>query len=173
MNYKDYIASIPGFPKEGIIFRDVTPIMENPTVFKAVTNEISEFVKECGATKVVGPEARGFWFGIPVANQLNLPFVPIRKPGKLPRKVISETYSLEYGTDTLCVHEDSLQPGDKIVIIDDLLATGGTVKAIVNMAKKLGVEVVGTAFVVELDEIKGRDQFGEIPVFSLTHFEGE
>ena len=173
MNIKDYIASIPNFPKEGIIFRDVTPIMENPEVYKEVTNQICEFVKSVGATKVVGPEARGFWFGIPVANQLELPFAPIRKPGKLPRKVISETYSLEYGTDTLCMHEDAVAPGDKVVIIDDLLATGGTVCATINMLKKQGAEVVGTAFIVELDEINGRAKFGDVPVFALTHYEGE
>lgn len=173
MDYKNYIASIPDFPKKGIMFRDVTPIMENPAVFKEVTKEISEFIKGTGATKVIGPEARGFWLGIPAAMELDLPFVPVRKPGKLPRKVVSESYALEYGTDTLCIHEDSIKAGDKVVIVDDLLATGGTVKAIINLCTRLGVEVVGAAFVVELDELKGKDKFGDINVFSLTHYEGE
>lgn len=173
MNFKDYIATIPDFPKKGIMFRDVTPMMENPEVYKEVTKELCAYVKETGATKVIGPEARGFWFGIPVAMELDLPFVPVRKPGKLPRKVVSESYSLEYGTDTLCIHEDSIHAGDKVVIIDDLLATGGTVKAIINLCTRLGVEVVGTAFIVELDELKGKEKFGDISVFSLTHYEGE
>lgn len=173
MNYKDYIASIPGFPKEGIIFRDVTPILENPDVYKSVTKDISKFAKDLEATVVIGPEARGFWFGIPVAEELKLPFVPVRKPGKLPRAVITETYELEYGTDTLCMHADSLKASDKVIIVDDLLATGGTVEAIVKLVEKQGAQVVGIAFVVELDDLKGKDKFKDIPVFSLTHYEGE
>ncbi|MDD7281540.1 adenine phosphoribosyltransferase [Floccifex sp.] len=173
MDIKNYIESIPGFPKEGIIFRDVTPILEHPEAYKKVTDELSSFVQSVQADIVIGPEARGFWFGIPVANQLNLPFVPVRKPGKLPRKTIEETYQLEYGTDTLCMHADSLKPGLKVVIIDDLLATGGTVEAIVKLVQKQGAQVVGIGFVVELDDLKGKEKFKDIPVCSLTHFEGE
>ena len=173
MDYKDYIANIPGFPKEGIMFRDVTPILENPAVFKEVTKEIAQFIKSVGANKIVGPEARGFWFGIPAALETDLPFEVVRKPGKLPRETISESYSLEYGTDTLCMHADAVKQGDKIVVVDDLLATGGTVEAIVKMIQKQGAQVVGLAFIVELDELNGRAKFGDIPVLSLTHYEGE
>lgn len=173
MNIKDCIESIPGFPKEGIIFRDVTPILENPEVFEEVTKQLADFVKSVNANVIVGPEARGFFFGIPVANALKLPFVPVRKPGKLPRKTISESYELEYGTDTLCMHADSLKENDRVVIIDDLLATGGTVEAIVKLIQKQNAQVAGIGFVIELDDLKGKQKFEGIPVCSLTHFEGE
>ena len=173
MDIKEYIADIPGFPKEGIIFRDVTPIMENPEVYKEITNLLAGYAKDEQATVIIGPESRGFWFGIPVALQLDLPFVPVRKPGKLPRKTISESYDLEYGQDTLCMHADSLKAGDKVFIIDDLMATGGTAQAMVKMVEKLGAKVVGAGFVIELDELKGRDKLGNVPIYSLTHYEGE
>lgn len=173
MEIKNYIASIPGFPKEGIIFRDVTPILQNAEVLKEVTNQLSEFTKSVNADIVLGPEARGFLFGVPVAMECDLGFAPVRKPGKLPRKTISETYELEYGQDELCIHADAIQPGQKVVIIDDLLATGGTVEAIIKLVQKMGGEVVGCAFVIELDELNGKAKFGDIPVCSLTHYEGE
>lgn len=173
MNVKDYIASIPGFPKEGIIFRDITPILETPKVMRYVVDEFTNFVKETKADLILGPEARGFLFGAPVALEADLPFAPVRKPGKLPRDTIEEEYELEYGTDKLCIHEDVIKPGQKVVVIDDLLATGGTVEAIVRMVKKMGGEVVGICFVIELDDLKGMEKFKDIPVCVLSHFEGE
>ena len=173
MTIKDHIVSIPGFPKEGIIFRDVTPILECPEAFEEVTKQLSQFARDVQADVIIGPEARGFFFGIPVANELKLPFVPVRKPGKLPRKTISETYELEYGTDTLCMHADSLKPENRVVIIDDLLATGGTVEAIVKLVEKQQAKVAGIGFVIELDDLKGKSKFEGIPVCSLVHFEGE
>ena len=173
MDLKKYIASIPGFPKEGIVFRDVTPILETPNVMHYVIDTFSDFVRDTKADLILGPEARGFLFGVPVALQTNLPFAPVRKPGKLPRKTVEETYDLEYGTDKLCVHADVIKPGQRVVVIDDLLATGGTAQAIVSMVEKLGGQVVGLGFVIELDDLKGIDKFNDIPVCVLTHFEGE
>ncbi len=172
MDLKNFVASIPGFPKEGIIFRDCTPIISNPEAFKYAINQISEFAKNVGANVIMGPEARGFIFGCPVAYQLGLPFVPVRKPGKLPREQVTEDYDLEYGKNTLCIHTDSLKKGDKVLIIDDLLATGGTVGACEKLAEKLGATVVGAAFVIELVDLKGREKFN-CPVLSLTSYEGE
>lgn len=173
MDLKDYIESIPGFPKEGIIFRDVTPILQNASAMRYCVDQINNFVQEVGADVILAPEARGFLFGVSVALENNIGFVPVRKPGKLPRKVVSETYDLEYGQDELCMHADAIRPGQKVVIVDDLLATGGTVEAIVKMVEKMGATVSGIAFVIELDDLIGKDRFKDIPVLSLTHFEGE
>ena len=173
MDLKEYIASIPGFPKEGIIFRDVTPILQNAKAMRYCVNEFNAFTSEVNADVVVAPEARGFLFGVSVALENNLPFVPVRKPGKLPRKTIEQTYDLEYGQDTLCMHEDAIKPGQRVVILDDLLATGGTVEAIVKMVERMGAVVAGVGFVIELDDIKGRDKFKDIDICVLTHFEGE
>ena len=157
MNIKDYIYDIPNFPKPGIVFKDITPICDNGEAFKYVTEELAKFAKECGATHIVSPESRGFIFGCPVATNLGIGFVPVRKPGKLPREVISEEYELEYGTNVLTAHRDSLKPGDKVVVIDDLLATGGTLKAAIRLAERLGAEIVGVACVIELLGLGGKD----------------
>lgn len=173
MDLKQYIESIPDFPKEGIIFRDVTPILEDPLCMQNVVNDLSDFVKKVKGQKIVAPEARGFFFGVPTALQCHLGFVPVRKPGKLPRRTISQNYALEYGEDTLEMHEDAILPGEKVVIIDDLLATGGTLEAIVKMVEKKGAQVVGVACIIELDDLKGRTRLKDIPFYSLIHFEGE
>lgn len=173
MDLKERIASIPGYPKEGIIFRDVTPILSDPAAMKEVTEKMAEFAKESNADLIVGPEARGFLFGVPAALEANLGFAPVRKHGKLPRETISETYSLEYGTDELQMHKDAIQPGQRVLIVDDLLATGGTVEAIAKMIKKLGGEVAGYAFVIELDDLHGKDRLQDAPVYTLVHYEGE
>lgn len=173
MDIKDYIASIPGFPKEGIIFRDITPILQEPKALHSVVSQLSDFVKEVEADVVLGPEARGFLFGVPVASNCEVGFIPVRKPGKLPRETISQTYDLEYGQDALCIHTDAIRPGQKVVIIDDLLATGGTVEAIIKLVHAMQATVVGCGFVVELDDLHGRDLLQDIPICALTHFEGE
>jgi len=173
MELNDYIASIPGFPMEGIIFRDITPILASPKAMRHVTRKLADFIEDQNATLVLAPEARGFLFGLPAAVEADVAFAPVRKPGKLPRTVVEETYDLEYGTDTLQIHADAIKPGDRVVIVDDLLATGGTVQAIRHMAEKCGAEVVGTAFVVELDDLKGRDRLEDVPILSLVHYEGE
>ena len=133
-------------------------------------DQITEFAKEVGATIVVGPESRGFIFGCPVANNLNIGFAPVRKPGKLPREQITEKYTLEYGSNELCMHTDSIKPGDKVIIIDDLLATGGTLKATCNIVNKLGGTVVGIACLIELIDLKGRDLLEGYPVFTLIKY---
>ena len=170
MNFEKYIKEVPDFPKKGIMFKDCTPILENPVAFKEVIDQFGQFAKEKGANIVVGPEARGFIFGTPLAVCNNLGFVPVRKPGKLPREVISQEYELEYGTDTLEMHKDAIKKGDKVVICDDLLATGGTVKAIIEMVNKLGGEVVGCCFLIELDFLAGREKLGNTPICSLIHY---
>ena len=170
MNYKDYIAIVEDFPIKGISFKDITPILKNGEVFKLITKDIAEFAKKVGANVIVGPESRGFIFGCPVAVELGLSFVPIRKPGKLPRETVSKEYSLEYGTNTLCIHADALSKGDKVLIVDDLLATGGTIGAAVELINSLGADVVGCAFVVELTELKGREKLGDVEVLSLTEY---
>lgn len=156
MDYKKYIATVKDFPTEGIMFRDTTPLMANGEAFKSACEELEEFAKESGATLIAGPEARGFIFGCPIAKDLEIGYVPIRKPNKLPRETISVSYSLEYGTNTLCIHKDAVKPGDKVFIVDDLLATGGTVKAAVDLVEKLGGEVVGLGFLIELKDLNGR-----------------
>lgn len=166
---EDYIRSIPGFPKEGILFRDVTPILSHPEAYQAVLESLKEYAKKVGATVVAGPEARGFWFGCPVAAELGLSFVPVRKPGKLPAETISEKYDLEYGSNEVCMHADAIKPGDKVLIIDDLLATGGTAEASAKMVERLGGEVVGCAFIIELygNGMDGRGTLSKYDVFSL------
>ncbi len=170
MNYKDYIAIVEDFPIKGISFKDITPLLSNGEVFKSITNEIAAYAKKVGANVIVGPESRGFIFGCPVAVELGISFVPIRKPGKLPREVITKEYSLEYGSNTLCMHADAVKEGDKVLIIDDLLATGGTIGAAIDLIESVGAKVVGCAFVVELTELKGREKFKGIDVLSLTQY---
>ena len=157
MNLSDYITTIPDFPQKGIMFRDITTLLQNGEAFSYAVKKIAEYAKSKGATVIVGPEARGFMIGCPVATELKIGFVPVRKPGKLPRASISEEYSLEYGTNTLSIHADSLKKGDKVVIVDDLLATGGTVGALVQLTRKLGGNVKAAAFIIDLFDLGGAD----------------
>lgn len=167
MNFEKHIATIEGFPKEGISFKDITPLMQNGEVFHAACQKIVEFARKVGATVIVGPESRGFIFGCPVAFELKIGFVPIRKPGKLPREVVTEEYDLEYGSNTLCMHADAVKEGDKVLIVDDLLATGGTVVAAKHLVEKLGATVVGAAFLIELEELNGKKLLEDIEVLSI------
>lgn len=170
MNLKNYIADIQDFPKEGILFRDITPLMNDGEAFKYATKSICDFAKEVGAELVLGPEARGFIFGCPVAYELGLGFVPVRKPGKLPRETVSFEYDLEYGSNTLCIHADSIKKGQKVLIVDDLLATGGTVEATIKLVEKLGGEVVGCAFLIELLDLKGRELIKNYNIKALIQY---
>ena len=167
---KSSIRDIPDFPKPGILFKDITTLLSRPDMFRLAIDGISEHYRGKGIQKVVGIESRGFIFGSPVAYQLNAGIIPIRKKGKLPYKTISATYALEYGTDTLQMHEDAIRPGEKILIVDDLLATGGTVSAAIELAKKLGADIVGAAFIIELDFLKGRQKLKDIDVYSLITY---
>ena len=151
MDLKKYIKDIPDFPEPGVLFRDVTPLLADKDAYQESIRLLSDFAKEKKVDLVVGPEARGFLFGCPVALALNCGFVPIRKPGKLPREVVSQSYDLEYGSNEIQMHSDSIQPGQNVLIVDDLLATGGTVDAAVSLIEKMGGNVVGIAFLIELE----------------------
>ena len=170
---EDYVRSIENFPKEGIIFRDITTVIGDKDGFKLAIDGMIEKLKDLDFDVVVGPESRGFIFGTPVAYVLNKPFVPIRKKGKLPCETISEDYELEYGTATLEVHKDSIKSGDRVVIIDDLIATGGTTKAIIKLVERLGGQVVKICNVIELVDLKARDNLEGYEIESLIQYEGE
>ncbi len=170
MNLKDYVASIPDFPSKGILFRDITPLMADGNAFHESCDKLIDYARKVGAEVVAGPESRGFIFGCPVANELKIGFVPVRKPGKLPRKTISYKYDLEYGSNELHIHADAIKPGQKVLIIDDLLATGGTVEATAKMVEKLGGEVVGCAFLIELEGLGGRDKLNGYDVYTLMKY---
>lgn len=170
MNLKDYIALVEDYPKEGIKFRDITPLLGNGEAYRAATDAFVKFAREKEADLVVGPEARGFIFGCPVAHEMGIGFAPVRKPGKLPREVVSYEYDLEYGSNTLCMHKDSIKPGQRVIIVDDLLATGGTVEATVKIIEELGGVVAGLAFLIELDELKGREKLANYDVMTLMNY---
>ena len=171
---KSSIKSIPNYPKEGIIFRDITSLLEVPAAFKAAIDLIVEQYRDKGITKVLGTESRGFIFGAPVALALGLPFELVRKPKKLPRETISQSYQLEYGQDTLEMHIDAISDGDNVLIIDDLLATGGTVEATVKLVQRLGGVVKHAAFVINLPELGGEKRLNNLGVdcYTLVNFEG-
>ena len=171
---KSSIKSIPNYPKEGIIFRDITTLLEVPAAFKATIDLIVEQYRDKGITKVLGTESRGFIFGAPVALALGLPFELVRKPKKLPRETISQSYQLEYGQDTLEMHVDAISQGDNFLIIDDLLATGGTVEATVKLVQRLGGTVKHAAFVINLPELGGEKRLNNLGVncYTLVNFEG-
>ena len=170
MDLKKYIADIPDFPEPGVIFRDVTPLLANKDAYQESIRLISEFAKDKKVDVIVGPEARGFLFGCPVALALHCGFVPVRKPGKLPREVISQSYDLEYGSNEIQMHSDSIQAGQNVLVVDDLLATGGTVEAAIKKKKKMGGNVVGTAFLIELEALKGRELLKDYDVFSVLKY---
>ncbi|NRA31153.1 MAG: adenine phosphoribosyltransferase [Parvularculaceae bacterium] len=172
MDLKSTIRAIPDYPKPGIVFRDLTTLMGDPEAFKATCAALADAFKSRGATHVAGIEARGFIFGAAVADRLGAAFVPVRKKGKLPLKTVTKSYALEYGEDTLEVHEDALPNGSKVLIVDDLLATGGTAAATVELVREVGGEVLATAFVVELEGLPGRGKLEDLDaeVFSLTTF---
>jgi len=170
MDLKKYIADIPDFPSKGILFRDITPLMQSGEAFKEACGQIIEYAKKVNAEIVAGPESRGFIFGCPVSYDLGIGFVPVRKPNKLPRKTVSFKYDLEYGSNELHMHEDAIKKGQKVLIIDDLLATGGTVEATIKIIEKLGGEVVGCAFLIELEDLKGREHLKGYDVFSVMKY---
>ncbi|MDP2575556.1 adenine phosphoribosyltransferase [Vibrio penaeicida] len=168
------IKSIPDYPKPGILFRDVTSLMEDAAAYRATIALLVEKYKDMGFTKIVGTEARGFLFGAPLALELGVGFVPVRKPGKLPRETVAQSYELEYGTDTLEIHTDAIAKGDKVLVVDDLLATGGTIEATVKLIRQLGGDVEHAAFVINLPEIGGETRLKEfgLNVYSICEFEG-
>jgi adenine phosphoribosyltransferase len=167
---KKLIREVPDFPKKGILFYDITTLLKDKLGFATLINALSEHYMDKQVDLIIGIEARGFIFGPALAYRLNAGFVPVRKPKKLPAEVAKVTYDLEYGTDTLEIHKDAVQPGQRVIVVDDLLATGGTAAACVELVKSIGGEVAGLAFVVELDFLKGRQKLNGMDVFSLLHY---
>ncbi|SCP97132.1 adenine phosphoribosyltransferase [Anaerobium acetethylicum] len=170
---EDYVRSIPDFPEEGVIFRDVTSILEEAEGLQLAINAMQELVKDVDFDVVIGPESRGFIFGVPIAYNLKKAFVPVRKKGKLPRETVEMEYDLEYGSATLEMHADAIKPGQKVVIIDDLIATGGTTEAIVKLIEALGGEVVKITFLMELAGLNGRDKLKGYDVETVICYEGK
>jgi adenine phosphoribosyltransferase len=170
---EDYVTSIPDFPEEGIIFRDVTTILEDPDGLTIAVDGIRDMLKGVEYDSVVGPESRGFIFGVPVAYAEHKGFIPVRKKGKLPREVLSADYELEYGTATVEIHKDSIRPGQKVVIIDDLIATGGTIEAIIKLVEELGGVVVKICFIMELAGLNGREKLAGYDVEAMITYEGK
>ncbi|MBU1248499.1 MAG: adenine phosphoribosyltransferase [Proteobacteria bacterium] len=158
MDLRAYIRDIPDYPKKGITFFDITPMLKSPECFAYIIDQLAERFADTGANKIVGADARGFLFGTPLAMTLNVGFIPVRKPGKLPYKTVEASYELEYGSDTLCMHVDAIDKGDKVLIIDDLLATGGTCGAMIDLVQGNGGTVVGIGFVIELGFLDGPSQ---------------
>lgn len=171
MDFHNWIREIPDFPQKGILFRDITPLLEDGQAYRAAIDELAMFSKDHHADLIVGPEARGYVVGAPLAYALGAGFIPVRKKGKLPGKTISVSYGLEYGTDVLEIHEDAIKKGQRVIVADDLLATGGTMSATIELVQKLGGEVVGAAFFIELKELNGRQRMGDIPVCTLVSYE--
>jgi len=170
MNYHKFIEIVEDWPQEGISFKDITPLMADGEAFRAAVDDIVEFAKEKEIDVVVGPEARGFIIGCPVAYSLEVGFVPVRKKGKLPREVIQVDYGLEYGHNVLAIHKDAIKPGQRVLIADDLLATGGTIEATIKLVEELGGVVVGCAFLIELSHLDGMDKLDGYEVMSLMKY---
>jgi adenine phosphoribosyltransferase len=170
MDLKSFIRDIPDFPKKGIIFKDITPLLQNPQAFQAVIDQLAARYQNKNLKAVVAMESRGFIFGAPFALRLGVAFVPVRKPGKLPHKTHSETYDLEYGKDTLEIHQDAVSKGDKVLVLDDVLATGGTAAATVRLVEKAGGEVTEAAFLMHLTFLKGQDKLKSTPFFSIIQY---
>lgn len=170
MDYKRYIKIVEDWPKKGIQFKDITPLMANGDAFRSVVNEIVTYAKEKEIDVIVGPEARGFIIGCPVSYALGVGFVPVRKEGKLPREVVKIDYGLEYGKNILTIHKDAIKPGQRVLITDDLLATGGTIQATIKLVEELGGIVVGCAFIIELSYLGGMEKLQGYDVLSLMSY---
>lgn len=173
MDLKQYIRSIPDFPKPGIMFRDITPLLSTPAAFRECISRLKSRFQSDGITAVVAAEARGFIFAAPLALEIGARFIPVRKPGKLPYKTRAFEYSLEYGKDTLEIHLDALAPNDRVLLVDDLLATGGTIEACSQLARTSGAELVAAAFIIELTFLNARAQLAPLDCFSLIEYHNE
>ncbi|MEN0642986.1 adenine phosphoribosyltransferase [Alkalicoccobacillus gibsonii] len=170
MDFKQYVTIVEDYPKEGIRFKDITTLMQDGPAYKAAIQALGEYAADLDADLIVGPEARGFVVGCPLAVEMGKGFIPVRKAGKLPREVLSVDYGLEYGKDSLTIHKDSITKGQKVLITDDLLATGGTIEATIKMVEELGGVVVGIAFLIELSYLNGRDRLKNYNTFSLMTY---
>jgi adenine phosphoribosyltransferase len=170
LRLEDWIRDIPDFPQKGVLFKDITPLLQNGPAFHAAIDQLAAHYAGAGIQKVVGVESRGFIFGAPLAYMLNCGFVPVRKFGKLPYKTVNVEYALEYGTNVVEIHTDAIVPGERVLVVDDLLATGGTVSAAIELVEKLGGQIAGIAFLVELTFLRGRDHFKGHDVFALIKY---
>ena len=170
MELKNYIAKVMDYPKEGIVFRDITPLMADGPAYHESVKQLVDYARELQVDVIVGPEARGFSVGCPVAYELEIGFAPVRKKGKLPRPTVDVDYELEYGTATLTMHEDAIKPGQRVLITDDLLATGGTIKASIDLVEKLGGVVVGCAFLIELVDLNGKEKLAGYDYKALMQY---
>jgi len=170
---EEYIRSIPDFPEEGIIFRDITTVLQDADGLKLAIDSMQDCIGDIDFDVIVGAESRGFIFGVPIAYNLHKPFVPVRKKGKLPAATVSREYALEYGTAVIEMHKDSIKPGQKVVLIDDLIATGGTIEASIKLIEELGGEVVKVVFLLELKGLKGRDLLKGYDVSAVLSYEGK
>jgi len=168
---KDYVRSIPDFPEPGIIFRDITSILQSKEGLKLAIDKMQELLKDVDFDLIVGPESRGFIFGVPIAYNMNKAFVPVRKKGKLPCETVSIDYELEYGKASIEVHKDAIKPGQKVVIVDDLIATGGTIEAITKLVEMLGGKVVKIIFLIELKGLKGRERLAGFDVDAVIQYD--
>jgi len=170
---EEYIRSIPDFPEQGIVFRDVTSVLQDAEGLHLAIDSMQAMLKDVEYDLLLGPESRGFIFGVPIAYNMYKPFIPVRKKGKLPCETISEEYALEYGTATIEMHKDAIKPGQRVVIIDDLIATGGTIEAIIKLVEKLGGIVVKAVFLIELEGLNGRDKLEGYEVDSVIKYAGK
>lgn len=170
---KDYVRTIPNFPEEGVMFRDITTVLQDSNALKLAIDGMQEKIENLDFDIVVGAESRGFLFGMPLAYNLNKSFVPVRKKGKLPSETIAETYNLEYGQATLEIHKDAIKEGQKVVIVDDLIATGGTLEAIIKLVERLGGEVVRICCLIDLPELGGKEKIKDYEIDTLIAFEGK
>jgi len=173
MNLKEKIRTVPNWPIKGVMFRDITTLLQDPQAFRAACDAFYNRYKGMQIDKVVGIDARGFVFGAVLAYKLNVGFIPVRKKGKLPAETICESYSLEYGTDVLEMHADAIHTGERVLVVDDLIATGGTIAATIKLVENLGGEVVECVFLVELPDMQGREKIKDYRIFTLIEFEGE
>jgi adenine phosphoribosyltransferase len=170
MDYKKFIREVPDYPKPGILFYDITTLLKDPSAFRSVIDDLTSLYRGEKIAKVIGIESRGFILGSPLAHQLHAGFVPVRRPGKLPADIFEVKYNLEYGSNSLAIHRDAIAIGERVLIVDDLLATGGTAAATTNLVRQLGGEIVGVAFLVELMALKGRQQLNGYQVQALVQY---
>lgn len=170
MDFKDKIRIIENFPQQGVRFKDITTLLKDGEAFQAAINQMVDYLRGKRIDLIAGPEARGFVVGAPLAYALGIGFVPVRKSGKLPAEVVETTYNLEYGENALALHRDAIQPGQRVLVADDLLATGGTISATIDLVEQLGGKVVGTAFFIELTYLNGREKLTDYPIFTLVQY---
>lgn len=170
---EEYVRTIPNFPEEGVMFRDITSVLQDKDGLRMSVDKMQELLKDIEFDMIIGPESRGFIFGVPIAYNMYKPFIPIRKKGKLPYETIEQEYDLEYGTEIVEIHKDAIKPGQKVVIVDDLIATGGTIEAITKLVDKLGGEVVKIVFLIELEGLNGRDKLIGYDVESVIKYSGK